>query len=139
MDSTYEYNQAMLHLFYSRSLILILSLFEELGQTDPHYETSEDVTHPKKKKTLGSFFKATEGTTPRPTPQQQQQAIASELQSYLKSGNLDTEEDPLSCWREHQRLYPRLAKLAKKYLCIPATSSMSYRLRLLRLSLLGFP
>ena len=73
-----------------------------MGQTDPHGETAEDVTHPKKKKTLGSFFKATEGTTPRPTPQQQQQAIASELQSYLQSGNLDTEEDPLNWWREHQ-------------------------------------
>ncbi|XP_056445916.1 E3 SUMO-protein ligase ZBED1-like isoform X2 [Gadus chalcogrammus] len=99
----------------------------ELGQTDPHGETAEDVTHPKKKKTLGSFFKTTEGTTPRPSPEQQQQAIASELQSYLQSGNLDTEEDPLSWWREHQRLYPRLAKLAKKYLCIPATSSPSER------------
>ena len=119
----------MLNLFYSRSLIFIFyfSLFKELGQTDPHGETAEDVTNPKKKNTLGSFFKTTEGTKPRPSPQQQQQAIASELQSYLQSGNLDNEEDPLSWWREHQRLYPRPAKLAKRYLCIPATSSPSER------------
>lgn len=40
---------------------------------------------------MGSFFKTTEGTAPAPYPHQQQ-AIASELQSYLQSGNLDSEE-----------------------------------------------
>ncbi|XP_035251445.1 uncharacterized protein LOC118215110 isoform X1 [Anguilla anguilla] len=42
-----------------------------------------------KKKTLGSFFKATEGTAPG--PQSQGQAIASELQSYLQATILDSE------------------------------------------------
>ena len=30
--------------------------------------------------------------------------------------------DPLAWWREHQHEYPRLAKLARRYLCIMATS-----------------
>lgn len=95
--------------------------------TDPHVETAEEdaPTTSKKKKTLGSFFKTTEGTTPRPSHHQEEQAIASELQSYLQLDNLDSEEDPLDWWREHQRPYPQLSKLAKKYLCIPATSSPS--------------
>ncbi|XP_039679163.1 E3 SUMO-protein ligase ZBED1-like [Perca fluviatilis] len=77
----------------------------------------------KKKKGLGSFFKVTTVTP----PQQQHQAIASELHSYLQREILDAEEDPLKWWTESQRLYPRLSNLARKYLCIPATSSSSER------------
>lgn len=102
-----------------------------MGPTsDPHGKTAEDAPTTKKKKTLGSFSKTAEGAaaaTQRLSPLQEQQAISSELQSYLQSGNLDSEEDPLDWWREHQRLFPRLSKLAKKYLCIPATSSPSER------------
>ncbi|KAK0140110.1 Zinc finger BED domain-containing protein 1 [Merluccius polli] len=78
----------------------------------------------KKKKTLGSFFKVTERASPAHPPHQ---AVASELQSYLQCADLDSEENPLDWWREHQRVYPRLSKLAKKYLSIPATSAPSER------------
>lgn len=47
-----------------------------MGSTDPHDETAEDAPTPKKKKTLGSFFKSTEGTKPRPSPHQEQQALS---------------------------------------------------------------
>nr|XP_033468853.1 zinc finger BED domain-containing protein DAYSLEEPER-like [Epinephelus lanceolatus]XP_033495512.1 zinc finger BED domain-containing protein DAYSLEEPER-like [Epinephelus lanceolatus] len=78
----------------------------------------------KRKKTLGSFFKITERASPTHPPHQ---AVASELQSYLQCADLDSEENPLDWWREHQRVYPRLSKLAKKYLSIPATSAPSER------------
>ena len=81
----------------------------------------------KKKRGLGSFFKATEDTTPGPAAPQSDQAIAFELQSYLQAGSLDTEADPLEWWKASQSLYPRLSKLARKYLCIPATSAASGR------------
>ncbi len=80
----------------------------------------------KKKKGLGSFFKVTTDKAAGP-PLQQNQAITLELQSYLQTETLDAEEDPLKWWRESRRLYPRLSNLAKKYLCIPATSSSSER------------
>ena len=35
--------------------------------------------------------------------------------------------DPLAWWRSHQHKYPRLAKLAKRYLCVGATSVSSER------------
>jgi len=55
-----------------------------MGPTDPHVETAEDApSTSKKKKTLGSFFKTAEGTTPRSSPHQEHQAVASELQSYI--------------------------------------------------------
>ncbi|KAI2655656.1 E3 SUMO-protein ligase ZBED1 [Labeo rohita] len=80
----------------------------------------------KRKKTLGSFFKITERASPTQPPHQEQ-AVASELQSYLQCADLDSEENPLDLWREHQRVYPQLSKLAKKYLSIPATSAPSER------------
>lgn len=32
----------------------------------------------------------------------------------------EAEEDPLSWWKLHQVTYPKLSKLAWRYLCIPA-------------------
>jgi len=51
---------------------------------------------------------------------------------------LDAEEDPLKWWIESQRIYPRLSKLARKYLCIPATSSSSERVKWKHCHLLAF-
>ena len=49
-------------------------------------------------------------------------SIELELNMYLQTADLDAEKDPLIWWRQHE-----VAKLAKKYLCIPATSSPSER------------
>ena len=54
-------------------------------------------------------------------------AIVSELNSYMTTPKLDEEEDPLSWWKERKVYYPMLSELARKYLCIPATSSPSER------------
>ncbi|XP_059922903.1 E3 SUMO-protein ligase ZBED1-like [Gadus macrocephalus] len=80
----------------------------------------------KRKKDLASFFKVTADKVAGPPPQQDQ-AIASEIQSYFHTETLDPEEDPLTWWRDAKRMYPRLSHLARKYLCIPATSSSSER------------
>ena len=109
------------------SYFIYHTLFKEMGPTDTHVKAAEDAPSTSNKKTLGSFFKTAEGTTPRSSPHQEQQGVASELQSYIQCANLDSEEDPLDWWREHKRLYPQLSKLAKKYLCIPATISPSER------------
>ncbi len=39
----------------------------------------------------------------------------------------DPAEDPLVWWRQHEQQYPRVAKLAKKYLAIPCSSAPSER------------
>ncbi|XP_041821745.1 E3 SUMO-protein ligase ZBED1-like [Chelmon rostratus] len=100
----------------------------EMGPTDPCGGTTGNAedgpSGPKRRKTLGSFFKGSCGST---SPNQEQQTVASELQAYLQCASLDSENDPLDWWKEHGKLYPRVSKLAKKYLCIPATSSPSER------------
>ena len=79
----------------------------------------------KQKATLGSFFKksltstATSGIT--------RQAIEAELNTYLQTLDADSEADPLAWWKVHAVSFPRVSCLAKRYLCIPATSSPSER------------
>ena len=45
-----------------------------------------------------------------------------EVMGYLESGVVDSSENPLLWWKENESVYPRLASLARKYLCIPANS-----------------
>ncbi|XP_057694544.1 E3 SUMO-protein ligase ZBED1-like [Corythoichthys intestinalis] len=97
-------------------------------ENDPCGETTDTEDAPsmsKKRKSVGSFFKITGEAAQKSSPQQEQQQALAELQSYQQCANLDSEEDPLDWWKEHKRIYPRLSKLAKKYLCIPATNSPS--------------
>lgn len=82
----------------------------------------EDVVPCKKRKLLGSFFKAT-----AVSPLLEDQVGALEIQSYFQTETIDPEKDPLVWWRDAKGIYPRLSNLARKYLCIPATSSSSER------------
>lgn len=45
-----------------------------------------------------------------------------ELRSYTDEKMIDRHEDPLEFWQKREPSYPKLAKLAKKFLMIPATS-----------------
>lgn len=52
---------------------------------------------------------------------------AAEIRMYLKERNITRKENPLNWWKARELLYPTLSKLAKKYLCIVATSVPSER------------
>ena len=55
-------------------------------------------------------------------------SVASEVSKYLRMPNQPRKSDPLKWWRATgQYLYPNLWIVAKKYLCIPATSVPSER------------
>lgn len=51
-----------------------------------------------------------------------------ELRQYLQTKVLDHKHDPMAWWLENNRQYRRLYVLARKYLCVPATSVPSERL-----------
>ncbi|XP_070830824.1 E3 SUMO-protein ligase ZBED1-like [Chaetodon trifascialis] len=80
---------------------------------------------PKKRKTLASFFE--QNITPS-TAYAPREAIQNELSSYMQSVCLDSKADPLQWWQDHEAAYPALSNLARKYLCVPATSSPSERI-----------
>jgi hypothetical protein len=49
------------------------------------------------------------------------------LGKYFSLPDEDVDSDPLKFWKANEYALPKLAKLAKKYLCIPATSASSER------------
>ncbi|XP_067270785.1 E3 SUMO-protein ligase ZBED1-like [Pseudorasbora parva] len=79
----------------------------------------------KQRKSLGSFFKkpAAEMTTSLSDTEK----IEAELNSYLHGSLADSESNPLTWWKVHEVNFPNISCLAKKYLCIPATSTPSER------------
>lgn len=85
---------------------------------------------PRKRRKLGSWLKASK--------QQQEQLnsaartpearVKEEVEQYSNIVKPDPELNPLDWWKIQAPNYPILAKLAKKYLCICASSSASERL-----------
>ncbi|XP_034553696.1 zinc finger BED domain-containing protein 1-like [Notolabrus celidotus] len=81
----------------------------------------------KAKKSLSSYFKKAAAPTDQGISKPSRASIELELNMYLQAADLDAEKDPLVWWRQHEVNFPLVAKLAKKYLCVPATSSPSER------------
>ncbi|CAL9689321.1 unnamed protein product [Knipowitschia caucasica] len=78
----------------------------------------------KQRKSLGSFLKGSVSGKTDVTAER----LLSELSSYVNSPAADSECDPLVWWKIHTVNFPHISRLARKYLCIPATSSASERL-----------
>ena len=57
-----------------------------------------------------------------------EQKIKAEVSKYIDKNRLDVEDDPLKWRRVHREQYYLLLVVAKKYLCVPATSTVSKRL-----------
>lgn len=53
--------------------------------------------------------------------------LDSEVKLFLSLPAISADADPLDWWRAHVEEMPMLSKVAKKYLCIPATSAPSER------------
>lgn len=105
---------------------VFFSLFQE-GE-DSQAKSVNPPIDKRAKPSLGSLLKSNPGPTSTTFVMQMEQAIEAEVNSYLLSPTIDSEADPLAWWKLHHLTYPKLSKLARRYLCIPATSSPSERL-----------
>ncbi|KAK0140282.1 Zinc finger BED domain-containing protein 1 [Merluccius polli] len=92
---------------------------------DPSVAEPHASTEPPKKKTLGSFFKKARAPSTTTSGSSKEQ-LTTELSTYLQTVDADSESDPLLWWK-HEQMFPNLRHLAKKYLCVQATSSPSER------------
>ncbi len=54
--------------------------------------------------------------------------IKDELQAYQRVKQIDAYDDPLTWWQHHENEFPLTSRLAKRLLCIPATSAPSERM-----------
>ena len=100
---------------------------------DQSYQTSERQNNPPaKKRKLSRLLEESRSKeamslgneNSRLSPKEK---ISRELERYLQTPQLDTDDNPLLWWRGNQQVFPVLALMAKKYLCICASSSASER------------
>ena len=71
---------------------------------------------------FGDLFKTQVGNN-KPTLQ----LVKEEVSSYMTVDCIELESNPLAWWRTNEPTYPHIAKLAKRYLAVPATSVPSER------------
>ncbi|KAI7809954.1 putative zinc finger BED domain-containing protein 1-like, partial [Triplophysa rosa] len=100
--------------------------------TSTSQSPDEGQTPPKKaKRSLASFLKASgvvsASAATTSASSSLKEAIEGELKGYLSTPNAESEVDPLGWWKVHEANFPRVSQLARKYLCIPATSAPSER------------
>lgn len=50
-----------------------------------------------------------------------------EFEQYIYEIQINHNLDPCTWWKEHETIYPTIAKVAKNILCIPASSASSER------------
>lgn len=86
------------------------------------------VTKPMVKRTLLSLSKGDETDSTAQEADEQEIDCVLEISSYLRESQIPEESSPLQYWKENEQKYPRLAKLAKIYLGIPASSGSVERL-----------
>lgn len=87
-------------------------------QDDP-----EEAPAKKKKKSLSSRFE-TAAKPSQVAPHSSRESIENELNFFVLL-DAGPDADPLEWWKENEERFPHVAKLARKYLCIPATGSPS--------------
>ena len=51
-----------------------------------------------------------------------------ELNAYMRVQQVTNDTDPLIWWKQHQEEFPRLARMARQYLAVPASSASPERL-----------
>lgn len=93
--------------FFRKELIGLMPRTNESGgQSPPHKRQRTEKTN------LFAFMDED------PTPQNN-----TELDLYLSESSPDLDADPLTYWKVNQTRFPGLSALAKKYLCVPASSA----------------
>ncbi|KAI7799915.1 putative zinc finger BED domain-containing protein 1-like [Triplophysa rosa] len=56
------------------------------------------------------------------------QMVRKEVQMYFSESQIPKQEDPLGWWKENEGRFPSMSKLARSFLCIPATSTPAERI-----------
>ena len=110
----------------------MVSIFSNFEQPDIE---EEDLRPTKKHKTndsdnfFGKFFiylLTLIGSTRKKKPLNNK-ILEAEIATYFLESEIQLSSNPLQWWQMKEPQYPNLAKVARKYLCIPATSASSER------------
>ena len=110
-------------------------LVEEILQLPQHQNTegsssssaTSEIEPPPSKKKLGSWLKESKKKSFTSQPEDARERTKKEIERYEKAPQADSDSNPLDWWRVYAETYPSLSKMARKYLCICASSSASER------------
>ena len=130
-----EYETNLLHeKFLAEKMMHVVSDAEQeeerpLSETENVDNTTEEEPTAKKPKTglgklLGDMFTRPEDRTRMSI----REKAELEMKRYLQEPSSSIDENPLNWWKQNHSQFPAIAKLAKKWLCIPATSTPCERL-----------
>jgi hypothetical protein len=86
----------------------------------PESETSSSPPPPKKS-AMAEVFGLLSSTGQRNCTNLKQK-VKEEVYAYIAKDSTSVESDPLDWWKSNETIFPNLAKLAKCYLAVPATS-----------------
>ena len=110
-----------------------LKMVMKSNQVQPHVVDPPTKKSKQEKKGLMSLLEDVikspidkSATSPSSNPANTMAEIKMEMNNYLCLEILSS-ENPLQWWHHHKRHFPHLSLMAKKYLCIPATSVPSER------------
>uniref|UniRef100_A0A667YW07 BED-type domain-containing protein n=1 Tax=Myripristis murdjan TaxID=586833 RepID=A0A667YW07_9TELE len=95
---------------------------KEMARARPGEQETEDEPGAKKHKSAMAFLLGAPYHV-----EEQEENSESELEQYLSLPAIPLEADPLEWWKKHEQQYPIMSRLARKFLCIPATSVASER------------
>ena len=105
-----------------------VTLVDRISQPLPHAVEPEAMPPAPKKRNLGSLLKNARDTGTPSQPLLPLEQVQVEIENYLRLPHLDEESNPLEWWKLNSGQFEILAKLARKYLVICATSCASERL-----------
>ena len=101
---------------------------ENRGMQSEESEESEGEPLPKRKKSLLDFTDSGDSSDSTSPGIRRAHITEREVSLYRAENEVKRSGDPLFWWKTNEHRFPTLAKLARKVLCIPATSVPSERL-----------
>ena len=99
----------------------------ELPSTAEQDQEQSEEPRPKKVKALFSFMPDADSGSSL-SRSQSQSSGAKEVDEYLQAGSVSMQINPLKFWKENEKKYPLMARLAREVLGVPSSSSPVERL-----------
>lgn len=130
--STLSFTHTHLHKIQILSLSLLTQQDDAADEVDGVEEEVEPQPPAPKQFKQSSALESLLGEAYRPQqevgPQKTKAAEAEdEIKRYRARRPAGLQDNPLIWWRENEKEYPLLARMAKRYLCVPGTSVTSER------------